>query len=258
MEKDMSDIYRILAPYYDEWNSEIDYDAWAGDIVRFLDTHFRGCVESVLDLGCGTGSMALALAARGYDMIGVDRSAEMLSIARQRAEEAGLSERILLLAQDITAFELYGTVEGVVSSLDTLNHLPDQRALLQCFHLVHNYLVPNGIFLFDLNSRMKFEEIYGDECYVFEAPGVYCTWQNCYHPSSGRCTFDITLFAEEEDGFYRRYDDRQVERMYSIRTVKRLLSEAGFDLIGVYGSSDGAPLSGDEERWYFAARAIKE
>ena len=254
----MSDIYRILAPYYDEWNAEIDYGRWADAIVEIFNREFPGKVESVLDLGCGTGSMTIALAERGYDMIGLDRSSEMLSVARERAFEAGCGESSLWLGQDMTSFELYGTVEAVVSCLDSINHLTDRKALLSCLSLVRNYLVPNGLFIFDLNSQMKFEKLYGDASYVFEAPGVFCTWQNSYHPKSKLCHFDITLFEEQDDGSYLRYDERQTERMYTIRAIKKLLADRGFELLGAYGSKDGAPITDDCDRWYIVARAIKD
>jgi SAM-dependent methyltransferase len=214
-------------------------------------------VESVLDLACGTGSMTLALAERGFDMIGLDRSCEMLSVARDRAADAGVADRILWLAQDMTDFELYGTVEAVVSCLDSINHLTTRDALVSCLRLVHNYLVPGGLFLFDLNSQMKFETLYGDASYVFEAPGTFCTWQNCYNPKSKLCHFDITLFEEGEDGRYVRYDERQTERMYTVRSMKRALAECGFELVGAYGSESCAEITDESERWYFVARAIK-
>ena len=112
----MPDIYSILAPYYDEWNAEIDYAAWADGIEGFFAKHAERKVADVLDLACGTGRMTIELAKRGYDMIGVDRSPEMLDFARTAAEEAGegISSRILWLLQEMTAFELYGTVDAVV------------------------------------------------------------------------------------------------------------------------------------------------
>ncbi len=255
----MSDIYRILAPYYDEWNEEIDYRAWADGIESILHREFCGKIDSICDLGCGTGSMTIELARRGYDMIGIDLSSEMLTVARERAGAAGVGERILWLAQDMTAFELYGTVEAIVSCLDTVNHLTTPRALESCFSLVRNYLVPDGLFLFDLNSRMKFEEIYADECYVFESDGVYCTWQNGYNPKTHLCSFDITLFAQDgASGLYRRYGERQTERMYPLRTVRRLLEGCGFEWIGAYGSPSGAEITDEDERWYVVARAKKD
>ena len=253
----MSDIYRVLAPYYDAWNAELDYPAWALAIEEILSREFRGRVESVLDLACGTGSMTLALAERGFDMIGVDRSCEMLSVARDRAAELGLSDRILWLQQDMTDFELYGTVEAVVCCLDSINHLTKRDELYSCLRLVHNYLTPDGLFVFDLNSKSKFETLYGDASYVFEAPGVFCTWQNAYHPKSKLCHFDITLFEEGKDGRYVRYDERQTERMYPLKSIEKALDACGFSLIGAYGSPKCEPITEESERWYLVARAIK-
>ena len=253
----MPDLYSILAPYYDEWNAELDYAAWADGLESFFRKNAKGEVKDVLDLACGTGRMTLELAKRGYDMIGVDRSPEMLDSARTAAEEAGegISSRILWLLQDMTAFELYGTVDAVVSCLDSVNHLTNKTDLCKCFSLVHNYLNPDGLFLFDVNSKRKFESVYADKTYTFEAPGVFCSWENYY--AWGLCDFRITLFREEGKGNYRRYDALERERMYPIKTLQTLLTEAGFEWIGVYPAPYAGTLTGDEDRWYIAARAKK-
>ena len=254
----MPDIYSILAPYYDEWNAEIDYAAWADGIEGFFTKYAEGKVADVLDLACGTGRMTIELAKRGYDMIGVDRSPEMLDFARTAAEEAGegISSRILWLLQEMTAFELYGTVDAVVCCLDPVNHLSGVSDLGRCFSLVHNYLNPDGLFLFDVNTKHKFETVYADRTYAFEAPGVYCTWENRY--ARGVCDFHITLFREEETGKYRRYEANERERAYSLRTLKSELEKAGFEWIGAYPTPSGGTLTGDEDRWYIAARAKKD
>jgi len=253
----MTDIYSILAPYYDEWNAEIDYSAWADGAEAFFSRYAKGKVGDILDLACGTGRMSVELAKRGYEIVGVDRSPEMLDSARRAAERAGknVSSRVLLLEQEMTDFELYGTVDAALCCLDSVNHLSDRAEVGRCFSLVHNYLNPDGLFLFDVNSKRKFEKIYADRCYAFEAPGVFCTWENRY--SRGRCDFTITLFREEKKGIYRRYDGFERERMFSLRVLKDLLEQTGFEWIGAYPSPYEGTLTGDEERWYIAARAKK-
>ena len=91
-----------------------------------------------------------------------------------------------------------------------------------------------------------------------EKAAVYCGWQNTYHPESGLCDFDLTLFEELENGDYRRSDEHQTERCYSLETVKQLLASAGFELLGVWGGFDFSDPTPDCERWYIAARAIKK
>ena len=135
--------YEALAAVYDRLGNDIDYEAFADFYeARFLENGERPSL--VLDLGCGTGKMTTLLAERGYDMIGVDASAEMLSHAASRAYSKG--HRILFLEQDMREFELYGTVGAVVSSLDCINYLVEDGDVDRCFSLVHNYLDPNGLF----------------------------------------------------------------------------------------------------------------
>lgn len=254
----MDNLYQALAPFYDALNRDVDYKTWADYAEACFARYFPGKVDAVLDLACGTGRMTLELAGRGYDMIGVDASPEMLSVARERTEEAGLSDRILYLCQDMCEFELYGTVEAVVCCLDAVNHVTDRAALSRCFHWVHNYLVPGGIFLFDVNTPYKFENVYGDRAYLLEEDGVVCAWQNDYHPRSHTCDFLISLFCEEEDGRYTRQDVCQRERMYSLRSLHRLLSQNGLELLSVSGNFNFDEPCADCERYYIAARAVKE
>ena len=139
-------IYDIIAPAYDKINGEVDYVAWADFFEAVIEKHATAKPELVLDIGSGTGSMTLELAKRGYDMTGVDSSCEMLDIARERADRAGLSDKMLWLMQDMTEFELYGTVDLTVSCLDCINHL-NSRELDKCLNLVHNYLLSNKILI---------------------------------------------------------------------------------------------------------------
>lgn len=251
-------IYDLLAPIYDKVNGEIDYSAWADFIeenVKKYNPNMK--TELVLDLGCGTGKMTIELARRGYDMTGVDLSAEMLDIARCAAERCGLSDKMLWLLQDITEFELYGTVELCVSCLDTVNHLTSPKELKKCLSLVHNYLVPDGLFLFDINGKRKFEEIYSDNSYVMEEGNSVCVWQNSYNRKTKLCDFFITLFEEDDDGKYNRYDELQTERMYTLRSIKSALAECGFEFLGAYSDLEFTEATDDSERIYISARCKK-
>ena len=251
-------IYDLLAPIYDRVNGEIDYSAWADFIEENIKRYNPDMkTELVLDLGCGTGKMTLELARRGYDMTGVDLSSEMLDIARCAAEREGLSDKMLWLLQDITEFELYGTVELCVSCLDTINHLTSPKDLKKCLSLVHNYLVPDGLFLFDINGKRKFEEIYADNSYVMEEGSSVCVWQNSYNPKTKLCDFFITLFEEDENGKYDRYDEIETERMYTLRSIKSALAECGFEFLGAYSDFDFNEATDDSERIYISARCKK-
>lgn len=252
-------IYDLLAPVYDEINKEIDYTSWADFIERIIKKEYKlGNAKLVLDLGCGTGSMTLELAARGYDMTGVDYSVEMLDIAMSRARERRLDGKVLWLCQDMCAFELYGTVEVVVSCLDCINHLDSTKKLGACLSLVHNYLSPDGLFIFDVNGKYKFENVYSDKSYVMETDRSVCIWQNYYNPRTKLCDFYITLFNETGAGTYERYDEVQRERMYTLSYLERALAGAGFEFIGAYSDYDFTEATDKDERIYVVARCKKE
>ena len=250
-------IYDMIAPIYDSVNAEIDYSKWADFIEKIVKRELSVPCELALDLGCGTGKMTIELAKRGYDMTGVDYSPEMLDRARDAAEAAGLSGKILWLLQDICEFELYGTVELALSCLDTVNHITDNKSLDKFLSLVHNYLIPDGIFIFDVNGKGKFSRTYSDRSYVMEEESSFCVWQNYYNEKSGICDFYISLFTEDEDGRYTRTDELQRERAYSINTLKRHLLKCGFEFIGAYSDFDFNEATDDCDRIYIAARCKK-
>ncbi len=251
-------MYDLLAPIYDEINKDVDYSSWADFIEKIIE-HNPGFEEKnlVLDLGCGTGKMTLELARRGYDMTGVDSSAEMLDIARDGAEREGL-DNILWLKQDMRSFELYGTVGVTVSCLDCMNHLISASDFKKCLSLVHNYLTPSGLFIFDINGRKKFRTVYADNSYVMENESSMCIWQNYYNDKSGICNFYITLFSQNSDGSYDRYDELQKEKMYTLRSLKNMLSETGFEFIGAYSDFDFSKASDENDRIYIVAKCVKE
>ncbi|MBR7185040.1 MAG: class I SAM-dependent methyltransferase [Clostridia bacterium] len=249
--------YDAIAHVYDRLNAELDYHAWADFVEACFDRHLSVRPSLVLDLACGTGSMTHALAARGYDMIGVDRSPEMLTEAYARAGEA----MPLFLCQDMRSFELYGTVGAAVCCLDSINYLTGDGDLAACFATVHNYLDPDGLFLFDVNTPYKFAHVYGDNAYILEdeidGRAVWCGWQNSYDAATGLCDFYLTLFEEDASGRYRRTEETQHERCFTHDTLLSALTTAGFAHLGTYADYAFTAPGERTERWYIAARAIK-
>ena len=248
-------IYDLLAPFYDAINAEIDYKKWADFIEKILDKECKSRPELVLDLGCGPGRMTLELARRGYDMTGIDYSPEMLEIARDAAEKEG--HDILWLCQDMREFELYGTVDAAVCCLDCINHLESIEELEACLKLVHNYLIPDGIFIFDVNGRYKFENVYADNTFTMEEDGGVCIWENFYDSDSKICDFYITLFKECNDGRYKRYDETQSERMYTLAELRSSLEKCNMEFLYALGDLDFSPGSDECERIYIVAKCRK-
>ncbi len=249
--------YTSLAPVYDRLNADIDYGAWADYIEHQFALYMGTAPESILDLACGTGCITVELARRGYDMIGVDLSEDMLAVARKKCDGERFRRSVLLIRQDMSELELYGTVNAVVCCLDSLNYLTDTSLLARTFSHVHNYLDPDGLFIFDMNTPAKFENVYGFNSYILEDEGVLCAWQNAYNKRTKLCDFYLSIFTEDTDGKWLRFDEEQRERCYSLKTVKKLLSEAGFELCSLTSDFNGSEVDADTERWHFVARAKK-
>lgn len=248
----MNTQYSSLAQCYDRLNSHIDYKRWA----NFLVTKFRengiGEGSLILDLACGTGNITLPLSEYGYDMIGADISPEMLNEARNKKG----AEKVLWLLQDMRSFELYGTVAAVVCCLDSINYVTGKVGLRKCFSLVHNYLDPNGIFIFDVNTPYKFKNVYKDNHYILEADGVYCGWKNHFDEKTGLCDFELSIFSENGSN-YIRYDELQRERCWPISVLSSLLNDTGFEILDTVCDFDMTKPKNDSERVFFICRAKK-
>lgn len=230
----------------------VPYEEWCEYIKSLLEEY--GISDGlILDLGCGTGKLTRLLANAGYDMIGVDNSEEMLGIARE-AEEAYDAERILYLLQDMRSFELYGTVRAVVSICDSINYVLDDDDLREVFRLVNNYLDPAGIFIFDLNTLYKYQELLGETTISENREEGSFIWDNYYDEDTGINEYDLTLFIREEGELYRKYEETHYQRAYELDTIKRLLAEAGMEFVAAYDAFTREPVKEDSERIYVIAR----
>ena len=166
--------YTGFAQVYDTFMDNVPYDEWGEYLVSLLKKY--GVDDGlVLDMGCGTGAMTRYLDAHHYDMTGIDISEEMLSIAREKS-----SPDILYLLQDMREFELYGTMRAVVSICDSMNYILEEDELCQVFSLVNNYLDPGGIFIFDLNTVYKYQEILGEQTIAEDREDCSFIWDNFY------------------------------------------------------------------------------
>jgi len=251
----MNEQYSVISQYYELLNSGMDYEAYADFIDIIIKEKGIEKTELVLDLACGTGKITRLLADRGYDMTGVDLSPEMLSVAREREYED--KKGILYLCQDMREFELYGTVDATVCCLDSINYLLKTADVEKCFRLVHNYLVPDGIFIFDVNTPHRFTEEYAKHDYIMEEEGILLAWQNYYNENIKTCDFVLSFFEEQPDGSYERYDEVQREKIFSMRTLKSLISKCGFDLLDVYSDLDFSVNIDKSDKWFFVCRCAK-
>jgi len=217
------DAYSKFADIYDELMEDVPY----GQIADLIDSKIKKYDiknNIVLDLACGTGTLTKELSEKGYEMIGTDASAEML----QKAQEK--NPGVLFLNQPMEEFELYGTVGVIVCSLDSVNYLADDESLYETFRLCNNYLEPDGLLIFDINTEYKFRNILADNIFTFDNEKIFYTWENDYSEDERLCDFYLTFFVKEGE-LYSRFDEIHTERAYSDTEITKALEANGFSIV---------------------------
>ena len=242
--------YDALAASYDGLMADGAYRRRAA----FLERRLKKSpipVETVLDLACGTGTMACLLAKRGYEVIAADGSGEMLAQAAAKAE--GLARRPLFLQQAMPRLRLAQPVDAVVSTLDSLNYLTAERDLRETFRRVRRWLKPGGSFLFDVNTPYKLRRMDG-QLYMDETEDSVCIWRTFFSEKKQVCTYQVDLFRLQPGGAWARSFEEHRERAWSEEVLRRSLEEAGFSALRLTGDLTDKPPRLNEDRWQFECR----
>ncbi len=243
--------YESFAKVYDELMDNVPYDDWCHFIKNELAEH--GIKEGIaLELGCGTGKMMERMAQAGYDMIGVDYSMDMLQIARERSMDLPYS--LLYLLQDMREFELYGTVAATFSICDSINYITEPEDLLEVFRLVNNYLDPDGIFIFDVNTEHKYRDSIGDKVIAEDREDVSFIWYNEYDEEEHLNYIDLSVFVQEEEDLFRKYQEEHVQRGYCLEEIKELIEESGLIFVNAYDDYTKEAATDQSERIVFVAK----
>ncbi len=242
--------YGYFADYYDRLNAEHNYEGVCQYYEKIFEK-YKIAPEIVCDLGCGSGGVTIPMAKLGYDMIGIDLSEDMLSIAAEKSKAQGVNP--LYLNQDMCDFELYGTVDAFICALDGINYITNKRDLKRCFKLANLYLNPNGIFIFDINTKFKFENTFANNTFVYDMEDVFCVWQNNYDKRSALCEFQITIFGGDGE-LKRRYDETHIERCYTVDELVSAVEGANFKVEGIFDDQSFKKEKENSQRLYFVVR----
>ena len=244
----MNDAYSVIFKYYDEFVGA-DYEKISSYILDCISA-YKNDSSLVLDLCCGSGKITKMLSQKGYDMIAVDNSNEMLQIAMENSE----GQNILYLNQDMRSFELYGTVDAVISTLDSINYLNNLKELEKVFSLIRNYLNFDGLFIFDINSENYYKNIISDNNFVFENDNAVLLWQNDFKKKNA--DFYLTLFEKENDK-YNRFDEYQRQHYFSINEIKKTLKKYDFEILKITDNYSDKKLSKKTNKITFVTRTKK-
>ncbi|MCD7807694.1 MAG: methyltransferase domain-containing protein [Lachnospiraceae bacterium] len=223
----------------------------AGNDGQTLNEALESEKNLVMDLGCGTGTLTELMARRGYDMIGIDLSCEMLLLALEKKEASGLD--IMYFCQDMRELDMYSTIGTIYSVCDSINYLTKDEDVIQCFQQVNLFLFPKGLFLFDFNTVYKYEQI-GDSVIAESREDCSFIWDNYYDPQTHTNEYDLTIYQQEEGDRYRRFDETHVQRGYTLEEMKGFLKEAGLEFIEAIDADTGGEVTEISERIFVAAR----
>jgi len=242
--------YESFARVYDIFMADMPVDEWVSFIERLwaANCHQPGLV---LDIGCGTGAVTVPLAKKGYDIIGIVISEDMLSAARQKADDLDLD--ILFLNQDMRAFELFGTVDSVVCVCDTVNYLQTDDELMRFFGLVSNYMNYGGLFIFDISTEYKFAEVLSDNTFCDITENAAYIWENTYDADKRVNEYLVTFFIGNPSGQYDRFQELHELRAFHADEIISALESSGFSDIKTYDADGFGPPSDESERIFFSA-----
>lgn len=264
----MQESYLDFARVYDEFMDATPYEKWCDTLVHLIETYGVSKPERnvtdvlasernlVVDLGCGTGTMAELLYEKGYDVIGVDNSEAMLEIAMEKKENN--QSEVMYLLQDMRELSLYSTVGTVVSVCDSVNYLLEEEELLTCFKLVNNYLYPGGVFIFDFNTVYKYAEVIGDTTIAENREDCSFIWDNYYDPEKELNEYDLTLFIREEKESFKRFCETHVQRGYGVEQMVHLVEQAGMQVVKLMDADTMGEVTDTSERVYVVAKEIKK
>lgn len=245
--------YGIFARFYDTLTGNIDYENSTDFLCRVFEKYDR-IPTLLLDVGCGTGGFSICFAKRGIDVIGADISTAMLEQAQQKARDEELD--ILFLNQSGQELDLYGTVDGAVSCLDTVNHVADKRELVKFFKKVSLFLEKDRLFIFDVNTLYKHESVLADNCFVFDNESHYCVWQNFYDNKRKVTDICLDFFIKSGDKYIRETEEF-CERAYSDNELCKMLTKSGFKVIDILGDYSFNKPKKTEQRQIFVCRKVK-
>lgn len=238
--------YGPLASRYDALTTDVPYEKLADYYIRLFAERSR-TVRSILDLACGTGTLAAELSRRGYELIAVDRSEEMLAEAMQKFY--ALPEGCIppmALCQSLAELDLYGTSDAAVSSLDSLNYLSEEE-LRAFFSRVRYFLEPGGLLIFDVNPPEYFRALDG-QVFVDEKEDLLCLWRAELSAEGLELRYDMDVFRQRGK-LWQRDSETHVEYIHEPELLMNLLAESGFRNVEI--RHDG-PLS-EKGRLFFVA-----
>ena len=247
--------YIELARLYDIFMEEVDYKNWADKMIALKD--YSGEKGKVLELGCGTGNLTLEFLKQGYEVVALDISQDMLTVAEDKLGK--FRSRLKLIKQDMRVMEIGKGYKSVFCGCDGFNYILDEKELLGVFKKCHDALVAGGSFIFDISSLWKIENVLGNNSFREERGKCEIFWINSYNVEKHEVEMDITFFVpdrqdEKGEELYKKIDEYHIQRAYSTEEIIQMLEDENFEKIEVFGADGKTKPKEKDERLFFSCR----
>lgn len=242
--------YQGFAYVYDKFMDNIPYEEWSSYLIElFNESSITN--GNLVELGCGTGTMCRLMSKSGYNVIGIDNSTDMLTIAAEKLQDTNIT----LLCQDMCELDLGAEYDGFYSVCDSMNYLLNPADMLSAFQGIKKHLRKNGLFIFDLKTPYFYEYILGDQVFCDHQEDCSYTWENSYFEEDCINQYDLTIFARTPNtDCYEKFTETHHQRAYSIAEIVDLLSQAGLEYVTAYDAFTKNPPSDESERVYIIAK----
>lgn len=248
--------YNVLSQIYDELMVNIDYEMWA-EFIEYLILSQGTKPLNILELGCGSGNVTYELLKRGYEVVGIDYSEEMLEIAEEKTSEFG--EKIIYVEQDLREidFDVY-EIDTIVSANDTFNYITDINELKKLLLYLNERLKKGGQLVFDISSEYKLENTLGNNTYGESFDNMVYLWENFYDKEQRIINMEINFF-EKKGKTYERFNEIHIQKAYKVNEIVSLLEETGYENIDIYADFNKTKMHKENsERIFFSCRKRKD
>ena len=241
--------YTGFAYVYDEYMDNIPYEEWGEYMMTLLKENGVSDGMSVLELGCGTGTVTRMLSKSGYDCVGLDMSEDMLSIASDKTFEEDL--HIIYTCQDMRDFEVPYSMDAMISIGDSMNYITCVDDLENVFSCVRENLKENGVFIFDLKTIHFFRDILADNTYAQNRDDSAFIWDNYYDEEERNNEYELAVFVKNEDGTFDRFEEQHYQHGFTIEEVTGAARKAGLNVKSIYNAFTKDAPDESSERLYF-------
>ncbi|MCL5104535.1 MAG: class I SAM-dependent methyltransferase [Armatimonadetes bacterium] len=238
--------FKLIAVHYDRLMAGVPYNLWVQYIEGLLnriDYH----PLTVLDVACGTGNVSELMADKGYEVVGVDISADMIEVAKSKGSDVEYH------VQDIAELDLGRRFDLAISLFDSLNYITDVAQLAEGIRRVGEHLVDGGIFIFDINTEYALSHHFFDQASIGGDCYPKYVWHSDYDHATRICTVSMT-FEVMENGKSRQFREVHIQRGHSIEELTMMLIHAGFDVLEIFHAYKFRRPTRRSDRVFFVAR----